>query len=37
MRGLVTTGPSIPVDAIDAPANVTVVERAPHSEVLRHA
>jgi len=37
VRGLVTTGPSIPVDVIDAPANVTVVERAPHSEVLRHA
>ena len=37
VRGLVTTGPAIPVDAIDAPANVTVVERAPHSEVLRHA
>jgi UDP:flavonoid glycosyltransferase YjiC (YdhE family) len=33
----VTTGPSIPVDALDAPPNVTVVERAPHSEVLRHA
>jgi MGT family glycosyltransferase len=37
VRGLVTTGPSIPVEAIDAPANVTVVERAPHREVLRHA
>jgi MGT family glycosyltransferase len=37
VRGLVTTGPSIPLDAIDAPANVTVVGRAPHSEVLRHA
>ena len=37
VRGLVTTGPSLPVDAIDAPANVTVVERAPHSEILRHA
>jgi MGT family glycosyltransferase len=37
VRGLVTTGPSIPVESIDAPANVTVVERAPHSEVLRHA
>ena len=37
VRGLVTTGPSIPPDAIEAPANVTVVERAPHSEVLRHA
>ena len=37
VRGLVTTGPSIPADAIDAPANVTVVERAPHTEVLKHA
>ena len=37
VRGLVTTGPAIPVETIDAPANVTVVERAPHSEVLRHA
>jgi MGT family glycosyltransferase len=37
VRGLVTTGPAIPVEAIDAPANVTVVERAPHREVLRHA
>jgi len=37
VRGVLTTGPSIPVEAIDAPANVTVVERAPHSEVLRHA
>ena len=36
VRGLVT-GPSIAIDAIDAPANVTVVERAPHREVLRHA
>ncbi|HEV7847537.1 MAG TPA: glycosyltransferase [Thermoleophilaceae bacterium] len=37
VRGVVTTGPTIPVDAIDAPPNVTVVRRAPHSEVLRHA
>ena len=37
MRGLVTTGPAIPTGSIDAPPNVTVVERAPHSEVLRHA
>ena len=37
VRGLVTTGPAIPADAIHAPANVTVVQRAPHSEVLRHA
>jgi MGT family glycosyltransferase len=37
VRGLVTTGPTIPVEAIDAPENVSVVERAPHSEILRHA
>ena len=37
VRGLVTTGPSLATDAIEAPANVTVVERAPHSHVLRHA
>ncbi len=37
VRGLVTTGPSISPDAIDAPANVTVVERAPHREVLKNA
>jgi MGT family glycosyltransferase len=37
VRGLVTTGPTIPVEAIDVPSNVTVVERAPHSEILRHA
>jgi MGT family glycosyltransferase len=37
VRGLVTTGPAIPVETIDAPANVTVVEGAPHSEILRHA
>jgi MGT family glycosyltransferase len=37
VRGLVTTGPSIRSDEIDAPPNVTVVERAPHSEVLRQA
>ena len=37
VRGLVTTGPAVPVDSIDAPGNVTVVERAPHWEVLCHA
>ena len=37
VRGLLTTGLSVPAEAIDAPANVTVVARAPHSEVLRHA
>lgn len=37
VRGVVTTGPAIPIETIQAPENVTVVERAPHSEVLRHA
>jgi MGT family glycosyltransferase len=37
VRGVLTTGPTIPVEAIDAPPNVTVLQRAPHSEVLRHA
>jgi MGT family glycosyltransferase len=37
VRGLVTTGPSVPTGEIESPANVSVVERAPHSEVLRHA
>ncbi|HEX8105733.1 MAG TPA: glycosyltransferase [Solirubrobacteraceae bacterium] len=37
VRGLVTTGPSVDPATVDAPANVIVVARAPHSEVLRHA
>jgi MGT family glycosyltransferase len=37
VRGLVTTGPAVDPDEIDAPSNVTVVRHAPHSEVLRHA
>jgi MGT family glycosyltransferase len=37
VRGVVTTGPAIPVESIEAPANVTAVERAPHREVLKHA
>ena len=37
VRGLVTTGPSVSPEEIDPPANVTVVESAPHSEVLKHA
>ena len=37
VRGLVTTGPAVRPDEIETPENVTVVERAPHSEVLRHA
>jgi UDP:flavonoid glycosyltransferase YjiC (YdhE family) len=37
VRGLVTTGPAVPTDAIRAPANVTVVASAPHREVMRQA
>ena len=37
VRGLVTTGQALDPGALHAPANVTVVESAPHSEVLRHA
>lgn len=37
VRGLVTTGPAVPPDAIRAPANVTVVASAPHREVLPEA
>ena len=37
VRGVVTTGPAVPIETIRSPENVTVVERAPHSEVLRHA
>jgi MGT family glycosyltransferase len=34
---VVTTGPAIDPGVITAPANVTVVRAAPHSQVLRHA
>jgi MGT family glycosyltransferase len=37
VRGLVTTGPAVDPNEIEAPPNVTVVRRAPHSEVLSHA
>lgn len=37
VRGLVTTGPAVRPDAIQAPANVTVVASAPHREVMRRA
>jgi MGT family glycosyltransferase len=37
VRGLVTTGPAVPSEAIRAPANVTVVVSAPHREVMRQA
>jgi len=37
VRGVITTGPAIDPADIAAPANVTVVRSAPHTEVLRHA
>jgi MGT family glycosyltransferase len=37
VSGLVTTGPAIAVEEIDAPPNVTVVGSAPHSQVLHRA
>jgi MGT family glycosyltransferase len=37
VRGLITTGPSLDPAAIAVPPNVTVVEAAPHAEVLHHA
>jgi MGT family glycosyltransferase len=37
VRGLITTGPTVAPDDIDAPPNVTVVRSAPHAEVLQHA
>jgi MGT family glycosyltransferase len=37
VQGLVTTGPAIDPDQIDAPDAVTVVRSAPHRQVLAHA
>ncbi|WP_051427696.1 nucleotide disphospho-sugar-binding domain-containing protein [Arthrobacter sp. H20] len=37
VRGLVTTGPTIPASALRSVANVRVVESAPHNAVLRSA
>ncbi len=37
VRAIITTGPAIDPAAVAAPANVTVVQSAPHSEVLEHA
>ena len=37
VRGIVTTGPALDPAQIRAPANVTVVAAAPHSEILRDA
>lgn len=37
VRGLVTTGPAVPSQAIKAPPNVTVAASAPHLDAMRHA
>ncbi|MCB0867946.1 MAG: glycosyltransferase family 1 protein [Solirubrobacterales bacterium] len=37
VRGLVTTGPSFRPQGLDIPANVTVLDSAPHSVVMPHA
>lgn len=37
VRGVVTTGPAVDPEDIDAPPNVTVVRSAPHARVLEHA
>ena len=37
VRAVMTTGPAIDPAAITAPANVTIVRSAPHSELLKHA
>jgi MGT family glycosyltransferase len=37
VRGLVTTGPAVAPDRIEAPNGVDVVRSAPHVEVLAHA
>jgi len=37
VQSLVTTGPAIDPDQIDAPAGITVVRSAPHRQVLAHA
>ncbi len=37
VRGLVTTGPSVRADDFEVPANVTLVESAPHSLVMSRA
>lgn len=37
VRGIVTVGPAIPSEAIEAPANVMVMDAAPHRGILRQA
>jgi MGT family glycosyltransferase len=37
VRGLITTGPAVDPDEIEAPPNVEVVQAAPHSRILPEA
>jgi MGT family glycosyltransferase len=37
VRAVVTTGPALDAETLPAPANVSIVPSAPHSEVLKHA
>jgi MGT family glycosyltransferase len=37
VRGVMTAGPAVDSAALEAPANVTILESAPHREVLRCA
>ncbi|MFB9643229.1 nucleotide disphospho-sugar-binding domain-containing protein [Agromyces lapidis] len=37
VRGVITTGPSIPPELIEAPGNAVVVASAPHRVAMRHA
>jgi MGT family glycosyltransferase len=37
VRGVMTAGPAVDAAAFDPPANVTILERAPHRQILRQS
>jgi MGT family glycosyltransferase len=37
IRGVMTTGPAVDATELHPPANVAILERAPHQHILRHA
>jgi MGT family glycosyltransferase len=37
VRGVMTAGPAVDAAELDPPANVAILERAPHQHILRHA
>jgi len=37
VRGVMTAGPAVDAAELDPPANVAILERAPHRHILRHA